>query len=78
MSERELRKMIDHAASFCELHFAKNGEIAPMWHYVTAKGEQLIELHPPFDKDTAMLLIRMLFDLQGRGPLRLHRRGLDA
>src|ERR1700759_4007109 len=64
MSERELRGMIEHAAQFCKRTFAARGEIAPMWRFVTAKGEQLTELHPPFDKDTSMLLIRMLFDLK--------------
>ena len=64
MSERELRAMIEHAAHLCKKHFAASSEIMPMWQYITAKGEQLTELHPPFDKDTAMLLIRMLFDLQ--------------
>ena len=63
MSEKELRKMIDHASAFCERHFAAKGEIAPMWHFINAKGEQFIEPHPPFDKDTSMALIRALFDL---------------
>jgi hypothetical protein len=63
MSEKELRRMFDRASQFCEAHFANRGEIAPMWHAVTSKGETIIEPHPiQLGKDIAMVLIRAFFD----------------
>lgn len=64
MSEKQLREMLDYASCFCEKHFAMRGEIAPMWHVITSKGETLIELHPTqFSKDMAAAMIRAWFDL---------------
>jgi hypothetical protein len=64
MSERELRNMIDKASRGCEKLFASKSEIAPMWHAITAKGESLIQPNPVmFDKDTAIILIRLRFKL---------------
>jgi hypothetical protein len=62
MSEKELRRMFDRASQFCEAHFAKRGEIAPMWHAVTSSGETIIEPHPGYlGKDLAMVMIRAFF-----------------
>jgi hypothetical protein len=63
MSEDQLRGMVHHASHFCQRCFALRGEIAPMWHYVTSSGEQFLELQPPGNKDVAMAMIRVLFDL---------------
>jgi hypothetical protein len=63
VSERELRRMLDHASAFCEKQFALRGEIAPMWHAITSTGETLIEPHPvQLGKDLAASLIRAWFD----------------
>lgn len=65
MSEQELRRMLDHASAFCDRHFAKKGEIAPMWHAVTADGQTIIEPHPMYlGKDMAAAMIRTFFDLR--------------
>ncbi|UPK03084.1 hypothetical protein [Bradyrhizobium sp. 170] len=65
MSERELRRMLDYASDFCEHHFAKKGEIAPMWHAITSDGQKLIEPHPTYlGKDMAAATIRIFFDLR--------------
>ena len=65
MSENELRRMLDHASAFCDRHFAKKGEIAPMWHAVTAGGQTIIEPHPTYlGKDMAAAMIRSFFDLR--------------
>jgi hypothetical protein len=65
MSEKELRRMFNRASWFCEDHFAKHGEIAPMWHAVTASGDGFVELHPCcLGKDLAMAMIRALFDVK--------------
>jgi hypothetical protein len=54
MSEQQVRQMFDRASQFCEVHFAKRGEIAPMWHAVTSDSEELFEQHPDFfGKDTS-------------------------
>lgn len=65
MSESELRRMLDYASEFCEHHFSKKGEIAPMWHAITSSGETIIEQHPVhLGKDMAAAMIRMFFDLR--------------
>jgi hypothetical protein len=65
MSERELRQMLDEASAFCAHHFAKKGEIAPMWHAITADGETIIEPHPcELGKDMAAAMIRAFFDFR--------------
>jgi hypothetical protein len=63
MSGKELRRMFNRASRFCEAHFARRGEIAPMWHAVTSEGENIIEPHPGYlAKDLAMVMIRAFFD----------------
>jgi hypothetical protein len=63
MSERELRRMLDHASGFCDMAFAKKGEIAPMWHAITSTGGTIIEPHPTYlGKDMAAAMIRAVFD----------------
>jgi len=65
MSENELRRMLDCASDFCERHFAKKGEIAPMWHAVCSDGQTIIEPHPTYlGKDMAAAMIRSFFDLR--------------
>lgn len=65
MSESELRRMLNYASEFCEHHFTKKGEIAPMWHAITSCGETIIEQHPVhLGKDMAAAMIRMFFDLR--------------
>jgi len=41
--------------------FHVTGEILPMWHSITESGEHKITPSPPFDKDTAALLMRAYF-----------------
>jgi hypothetical protein len=64
MSEKQLRAMLAYASDFCERRFAEHGEIVPMWHAVTASGENIIQPRPPLDKDTAVAMIRALFEIR--------------
>src|SRR3981189_715552 len=65
MSERELRRMLDHASGFCDMAFAKKGEIAPMGHAITSTGGTSIEPHPTYlGKDMAAAMIRAFFDYE--------------
>ena len=51
--------MFDQASRFCEAHFARHGEIMPMWHAVTSSGETIIEPHPIYLVEA---LVRAFFD----------------
>lgn len=65
MSQNDLMRLIEHASEFCQAAFARQGEIAPMWHAVTARGEEKITEHPQqLGKDLASALIRAWFELE--------------
>jgi hypothetical protein len=65
MSEKELRKMLEYASGFCEKTFTRCGEVAAMWHAVTASGKEFVERHPmELGKDLASALIRAQFELE--------------
>jgi hypothetical protein len=44
--------------------FHLTGRISPMWHAVTREGEHLMTPSPCYDKDTAVALMRALFELR--------------
>ena len=65
MSEKQLRDMLALASDFCELRFARNGEVEPTWHALTAAGESFIERAlPDFDGPDALATVHALFDLR--------------
>jgi hypothetical protein len=59
-----LRDFIAHASKSIDRIFFVNGIVRPMWHAVTRGGEELIFPPPSPDKDTAVIMVRVLFELR--------------
>ena len=78
MSRKQLDQLIERASAFADDAMKQTGEVAPIWHMVTAKGETIIELTPPGDRDCALMDLANADGVDGRGPLRPHLRRLDA
>jgi hypothetical protein len=64
MSEKDLRAMLAYASDYAERRFAKKGQLVGMWHAITSKGENIVEPGPPCDKDTAVAIIRAMFEIR--------------
>jgi hypothetical protein len=64
MSEQQLRALIESASDFCEGAMRLHGNVAPIWHMITKDGEEIIELQPSMDKDTAAVLMRALMEIR--------------
>jgi hypothetical protein len=63
MSRKQLDQLIERASAFADDAIKHTGEVAPIWHMVTAKGETIIELTPPGDRDCALMILRTLMEL---------------
>jgi hypothetical protein len=63
MSRKQLDQLIERASAFADDAMKQTGEVAPIWHMVTAKGETIIELTPPGDRDCALMILRTLMEL---------------
>jgi hypothetical protein len=64
MSEKQLNALFERASTFAEAAMKHRGEVAPIWHMITSKGEELVELTPQIDdRDTAMMIMRTLMEL---------------
>src|SRR6201987_5001091 len=63
MSRKQLDQLIERASAFADGAMKQTGEVAPIWHMVTAKGETIIELTPPGDRDCALMILRTLMEL---------------
>lgn len=64
MSEQQLRELIERASAFCDGAMRLHGNVAPIWHMITKDGEEIVELQPSMDKDTAVVLIRALMEIR--------------
>src|SRR4051812_11692741 len=63
--QQPLRDLIEHASRFCDSAMRIHGNVAPIWHMITADGEEIVELSPPIDdKDVSVMMIRILFELR--------------
>jgi hypothetical protein len=56
--------MFDRASTFAEDAMKQKGEVAPIWHMITSKGDEMVELTPPGDRDVAMMIMRTLMKLK--------------
>ena len=56
-----LKELIRFANKNAETIFRRTGELLPMYHAITAGGEQMIIPQPNEDKDVSVALIKMLF-----------------
>lgn len=61
----ELERMIQVASAYAEEIFAAEGSIDPMWYLITKDGQNVFMPMPPFDKDTAADLVRVICELHG-------------
>ena len=59
-----LRDFIGNASDSIERVFRINGIIRPMWHAVTRDGDELVFPPPSPDKDAAVVMVRVLFELR--------------
>lgn len=64
MSEQQLNEMIEVASRVAEKMLRTKGEVRPMWHAIMADGDNLLVPAPHPDKDTAVALIRALFEIK--------------
>jgi hypothetical protein len=58
-----LHKLIEHASQATEKIFNMKGEVLPMWHCINVAGEEFVMPPPSPDKDVAVVLIRVFFEL---------------
>lgn len=58
------RDFIDKASADIDRVFRNTGAIRPMWHAVALDGEELVFPAPSPDKDTAVAMVRALFELR--------------
>lgn len=64
-SDTSLRGFLEEAAKRAEKIFHKHGKLNPIWHYVDRKGDHHVAPAPNTDKDTAVAIMRALFELLG-------------
>ena len=57
----ELKKIIESASDWADAVFAQTGEILPMWHAITAAGNNIIVPALIHDKDAQAEAIRAFF-----------------
>lgn len=63
MSRKQLDQLVERASTFADEMLKRRGEVAPIWHMITSKGEDIIELTPPGDRDCALMIMRTLMEL---------------
>ena len=60
-----LRAMIEAASRNIEVIFGITGEVAPMWHFTKANGNEFAMLAPDTDdKDIATAIVRAVFEVE--------------
>lgn len=59
-----LRDFVESASRNIDKIFRKQGVVRPMWHAVTRGGDELVFPTPSPDKDTAVVMVRVLFELR--------------
>jgi len=59
-----LKELIMFASANGEAIFRRTGQLLPMWHAIKANGENLVLSQPNDDKDTAVGMIKALFELE--------------
>jgi hypothetical protein len=60
-----LYAMIETASRNVEQMFAMARSVASVWHYVTADGNEVVMLSPPFlDKDLTIALMRTMLEVE--------------
>lgn len=64
MGAIELHAMINTAAKWATDRIHAGHEIGPIWHAVTANGNDMIIPSPHEDKDITTILVRAIFELQ--------------
>jgi hypothetical protein len=59
-----LKDLIAFASAQAETIFRRNGELLPMYHAITADGQNVVIPQPGVDKDFAVGLVKAAFELQ--------------